>query len=355
MKRILFIILILSSSLYATNHFCGQGGNDSNDGSTFALRKLTIVDTFNDYVIGGGDTVVCYETMQTGDRISLSGDAGASLENPLVIISYDAWLNGWNSQYPDTTYGAEFYSTSSQEPLDTGGDDYLHIIDISFKGCTASVVEINSDGIVLEQCRVWDLYDNSGSLLVLNSGNDVYIINCLIYEPDDVTIGINMNGNVGENMYLYNNTIVGNFSTSAFRYSTINNSIVKNNIFYNTSVTSGDKGLEIYSNAENYIVDWDYNLWTSDASSNKHYFDDANIQTWTVLQDSIDNHCVCAINSTGDVDPLLLYDAKIIDETSPAWQTGVVISGYTPESNVNMGYWQSSESTSQQYIIINEF
>lgn len=127
MKKIFYVILLLSFNVIATHRYCAPTGNDDNDGTTLEQAVLTIQKGF-DVSVGIDTLFICYDTFVNTKTDTLGVKRGGTL--PATLISpFRVVACSTNGSIRTNTYTTITASTALADGLwyFTDSSDYTYV------------------------------------------------------------------------------------------------------------------------------------------------------------------------------------------------------------------------------------
>lgn len=167
----------------ATTRYVGIGGNDSNDGLSWANRKLTL-NGVEDTPVQAGDTVyVGAGTYRSASSPMLTCDVDGSAGSPISYIGdYDgSHTDGVGGVVRLTGSAADEKSYLRGAIINGTNRNYRTFIGFQFDGMVNTALYFNqtSSNIVIQKCIFLPNNGNSGVVYFVDAPSDITITDCI--------------------------------------------------------------------------------------------------------------------------------------------------------------------------------
>lgn len=180
-KILLFVLLSLNVFGAGTHWYQGAGGNDANDGLSWANRKLTLASI--------QDSLDAEDTISTsGDNLTatLHPDVSGTGDVPAVSLAEKVWFMGVDASGNPITDSSTMAAITATAAIDTmiylnATDDYFYFRNIYFNGngnANYCIGTINADGLIglsFKNCRASKAKKSN---FILRSATPITICHC---------------------------------------------------------------------------------------------------------------------------------------------------------------------------------
>ncbi len=325
-----------------TYHASTFTGDDTDDGTTWALARLTL-GGINGLNPAAGDSVLLHGTFTEDWAPDDDGTSGSKI---MVYDSLSGTL-GVNFTNPDSSKLWSAIISGSGTALTLSGEDYWTFTGIRMTGMTALGVSFASGtGNLLYQMKFDTHGDGGGAFVQYSVGGAVAdsTISCVFIEPSGINNAIVVANAGTPGPVIINNSAYGVYTSIVLDVNDTDGPIVViNNALDQTSTVAADRVIHMDDATPTTNMEFNYNMFNK-GEDNNFRFNTAVFNLIATWEDSTNNYLSGNSDNSVDDDPEFSSTAVtgtlFITTDSPAFDAGVARGGFQDASNPSIGWYQ---------------